>query len=96
MLFFFSLILSIFLSSGFYLFGQIITKLLRFQNIIKNVSNPIFQYVPIGIFFFLFLLYPLFFIIQFNKFLFQYISYLFVFLGIINFFKNFILLKNFF
>ena len=94
--FFFSLILSIFLSSGFYLFGEIITKLLRFQYIIKNISNPIFQYVSIGIFFFLFLLYPLFFLIEFNKFLLQYISYLFIFLGVLNFYINFTLLKKFF
>jgi hypothetical protein len=94
--FFFSLILSIFLSSGFYLFGEIITKLLKFKNIIKKISNPIFQYVSIGIFFFLFLLYPIFFLIQFNKLLFQYISYLFICLGVLNFYINFFLLKKFF
>jgi len=93
---FLSLVFSIFLASGFYLFGEIVSKLLRFQNIIKKISNPIFQYAPIGISFFLFLVYPIFFIVKFNQFIFQFISYFFIILGVFNFYINFNYLKKLF
>lgn len=93
---FLSLVFSIFLGSGFYLFGEIISKLLRFQNIIKKISNPIFQYALIGISFFLFLVYPIFFIVKFNQFIFQFISYFFIILGVFNFYINFDYLKKLF
>jgi hypothetical protein len=93
---FFSLVLSIFLASGFHLFGEIIIKLFRFQNIVKKISDPIFQYASIGISFFLFLVYPSFFIVEFNKFIFQFISYIFIILGVFNFYINFYYLKKLF
>jgi hypothetical protein len=93
---FFSLVFSIFLASGFHLFGGIIIKLFRFQNIIKKISDPIFQYASIGISFFLFLVYPSFFIVEFNQFIFQFISYFFVILGVFNFCINLHYLKKLF
>ena len=93
---FFSLVFSIFLASGFHLFGEIIIKLFRFQNIIKKISDPIFQYASIGISFFLFLVYPSFFIVEFNQFIFQFISYFFVILGVFNFCINLHYLKKIF
>jgi hypothetical protein len=93
---FLGLVFSIFLASGFYLFGEIILKLLRIENIIKKISNPIFQNASIGISFFLFLIYPIFFIVRFDEIIFKFTSYFFLILGIFNFYHNFNYLKEYF
>ena len=93
--FFFNIFLTIFLASGFFSFGKFISSLFKLENILKKISNPSFQYTLIGISFFLFLIYPSFFLIKFNKFSFQFISYLLVILGICNIYINFSFLKKF-
>jgi hypothetical protein len=95
-MFFFTTILSLTLASGFYLFGQFVVNLLKLNKIISKVSNPVYQYTLIGISFFLFITFPSFFLFNYERLLFQVISYLFIFIGILNFYINYNVQKKFF
>lgn len=96
MIFLNNFILPILFASGFYYIGFFLTKRLKLINIIKKISKPAYQYCSIGIAFFLFIFYPIFFLGFLKNYLIQYISYLLLFLGLLNFFINniFITLKN--
>ena len=96
MIFLNNFILPILFASGFYYIGFFLTKRLKLINIIKKISKPAYQYCSIGIAFFLFIFYPIFFWGFLKNYLIQYISYLLLFLGLLNFFINniFITLKN--
>lgn len=89
------LTLSIFFSSGFYYLGEKICKVFDLDKIIEKISNPKYQYFPLGVSFFLFVTYPFFFIGIYDKSLFKIISYLFIIFGIINIKNNFNNFYNF-
>ena len=97
MIFLNNFILPILLASGFYYIGFVITKIFKLKNIIEKISNPIYQYCSIGIAFFLFTFYPIFFFGFLKTYLIKYISYSLLFLGLFNFFLNnlSVPLKNF-
>ena len=97
MIFLNNFILPILFASGFYYIGFVITKIFKLKNIIEKISNPIYQYCSIGIAFFLFTFYPIFFFGFLKTYLIKYISYSLLFLGLFNFFLNnlSVPLKNF-
>ncbi len=85
----FYLILSLFFISGFYYLGKKFSYSFKLDLIIYKISNPIYQYPSIGISLLIFIFYPLFFLGFFKVVPFSAISYILVFFGLINFFKNF-------
>ncbi len=95
-----NLILSILLGGGFYFLGFLIVSFLKINNIVEKISKPIFQYPLFGVSFFLFILYPLFFLGYIHTVFFKYISFLLIFFGVCSicfFFRYFInLLREFF
>lgn len=84
----FYLILSLFFASGFYYFGNKVSKYLKLEEPINKISNPKYQYVPLGISYFIFISYPFFFFEIYNKFFFQIISIIFIIFGIFNIYIN--------
>jgi hypothetical protein len=79
------LCLSILLGYGFYFVGKLFASIFRLTNIIKYISNPIYQYPIIGISFFLFILFPFFLLGIFNKSFFKFFSYLIIIIGLLSF-----------
>jgi hypothetical protein len=90
-----SILLSIFFVSGFYLLGKKIIKITKSQKIVEAVSDSHFQYPCLGIVFFLFVLYPIFFFEIYNKLFFVVTSSILLILGIFNILLNFRSIKNF-
>ena len=87
---FFSLITSLFLVSGFYYIGKKITYYFKLNNVISEISDPIYQYTSLGIVLFLIVFYPIFFLEFYNQLFFLIISIIIIFFGIYNFFPNLI------
>jgi hypothetical protein len=83
---FFDLTLSIIFGSGFYYIGFVIVNNLKLKEVVSKISNPAYQYILFGISFFLLLLYPLFFLGFIKNYLFKFISYIILILGVLNFF----------
>lgn len=94
------LCLSILLGCGFYFVGKLFVRIFQLTNIIKYISNPIYQYPIIGISFFLFIIFPFFLLGIFNYNLFKLFSYLIIIIGLFSFsssynnFYNFIYKKK--
>jgi len=79
------LCLSILLGYGFYFVGKLFVSIFQLTNIIKYISNPIYQYPIIGISFFLFILFPFFLLGIFNNSFFKFFSYLIIIIGLLSF-----------
>jgi hypothetical protein len=90
------LISSLFFILGFDYLGKKISSFFKIKKIIKNISNPYYQNSLIGISFFIFIIYPIFFLGLFNFFLFLFFSCTILIFGILNllvYYKSFL---NFF
>ena len=98
---FFYIALSLVFASGFYYIGNITSSYFKFNILINKISNPIYQYTLLGITFFIFIFYPIFFLGIFKLIHFKILSYLVLIFGAINIFLNydkiiFFIKKNFF
>ena len=89
------LCLSILLGCGFYFFGKLFVNIFKLTNIIKYISHPIYQYPIIGIYFFLFILFPFFLLGFFNNIFFKLSSYLIITIGLLGCFTRHINFYNF-
>ena len=59
-----NIIFPIFFASGFYCIGLFLIKILKLIKIVEKISNPIYQYCSFGIVSFLFIFYPIFFLMS--------------------------------
>ena len=75
--------------SGFYFLGKIFVNFFKIKQIIRLVSDEGYQYGIIGISFFVFLIYPIFFLEIFTRSFFFYSSILVLFLGLYQIVSNF-------
>ena len=85
---FFGIFLSLILFSGFYFLGKISINFFKLKKIIEIVSEPGYQYSSIGIAFFIFCIYPFFFLEIFNKEFFFFIAILVLSFGSYQIIKN--------
>ena len=83
-----NLLISILFLSGFHYIGEKIINFFDLNQIIKKISNPIYQKSVIGIAIFIFFIFPIFFLGFFNLWTFKFISFLVLILGFLNFFTN--------
>lgn len=56
-----NLIISLLFLSGFYIIGKSVSKFIRITLILEKISKMEFQYSVLGIAYFIFLLFPIFF-----------------------------------
>ena len=80
---FFELILSLIFFSGFYFLGKVFVNIFNLKNVIRIVSELNYQYGVIGISFFIFLIYPIFFLKYLKEnflYIFQFLLYYLVFI----------------
>jgi hypothetical protein len=89
------LCLSILLGYGFYFVGKLFVSIFHLKNIIKHISNPIYQYPIIGISIFLFILFPFFLLGIFNNSFFKFFSYLIITIGLLSFSSSYNNFYNF-
>jgi len=75
--------------SGFYLLGKKITNIFYLKKIVEKISDSNFQYPGLGIAYFIFVLYPIFFFELYNKLFFTVTSSVLLILGLLNIFLNF-------
>ena len=59
---FLGIIFTILLFVGFYSLGKFLTKIFKLNEVLVLVSEPRYQYASLGIAFFLFTIYPFFFL----------------------------------
>ena len=90
-----SVLLSILFISGFYLLGKEITNIFYLKKVVEKISDSNFQYPCLGIAYFIFVLYPIFFLELYNKLFFIIISSIILILGLLNIFLNFKRIINF-
>lgn len=90
------LVSSIFFILGFDYLGKKVILFFNIKKIISNISNVNYQCSLIGISFFIFIIYPIFFFGLFNFFLFLFFSCIILILGILNLLINYKYLLNFF
>jgi len=83
-----NLLISILFLSGFHYIGEKIINFFDLNQIIKKISNPIYQKSVTGIVIFIFFIFPIFFLGFFNLWTFKFISFLVLILGFLNFFTN--------
>ena len=84
---FFELILSLIFFSGFYYLGKFFVNIFNLKNVIRIVSELNYQYGVIGISFFIFLIYPIFFFEIFKSEFFIYSSTFVILLGFYQIYK---------
>jgi len=89
------LISSILFILGFDYLGKKVVSSFNINKIIGNISNPVYQNSLVGISFFIFIIYPIFFLGLFNFFLFLFFSCIILIFGILNLFVNYKYLLNF-
>ena len=85
---FFEVLLSLIYFSGFYFFGKIIVNIFNLKNIIQIVSELPYQYAIVGISFFIFLIYPVFFFEILQKEIFLYVSIFIIIIGLYQIIKS--------
>lgn len=83
-----NLFISILFLSGFDYIGGKIINFFHLNEIIKKISNPIYQKPVIGIAIFIFFLFPIFFLGFFNLWTIKFIAFLVLIFGFFNFFTN--------
>jgi hypothetical protein len=86
---FLELIITFLLVFGFYYLGSLISKLLKLDRVLILISEPKYQYTSVGISFFLFLIYPIFFLKIYTGFFFKTIAILVITLGIYHIIINY-------
>lgn len=92
---FFQLIITLLLVSGFYFLGIFFYKLFKLDKVLILISEPKYQYTSIGISFFIFLIYPIFFLKIYTTFFFRTIAILILILGIYHLIVNYkVILKQ--
>lgn len=79
---FLGLIITFLLVFGFYYLGSLISKLFKLDRVLILISEPKYQYTSVGISFFLFLIYPIFFLKIYTSLFFKTIAILVITLGI--------------
>ena len=86
---FFELIITLLLVFGFYYLCSLISNLFKLDRVLILISEPKYQYTSIGISFFLFLIYPIFFLKIFTSFFFKTTAILLITLGIYHIIINY-------
>ena len=91
---FLGLIITLLLAFGFYYLGCLISKLFKLDRVLILISEPKYQYTSIGISFFLFLIYPIFYLKIYTIFFFKTIAILVITLGIFHIIINYKIILN--
>ena len=91
-----NLIISLLFLSGFYIIGKSVSKFIRITLILEKISKMEFQYSVLGIAYFIFLLFPIFFFGFYNKIIFLVVSLFIIFLGFLNIVYNLKSIKTYY
>ena len=88
------LITSLLFLSGFYSIGKSISKFINITLILEKVSIMEFQYSILGIAYFIFLLFPIFFLGFYNETFFFVVTLLIITIGTLNIIYNLTIIKK--